>query len=627
MIITRIQSENFLKYKVLDLNHLPEKGLITVSGQNESGKTSLGETVCFALFGRTFTLELDDPVKLIRWGESRCSVSIAFVTQDGEEYELTRYLDNEGTYGARLSRTKDGAVLAKGIEHVADRLHPLIGFGYDEFIESFYLAQRELTTPHPHSHTIKVMAGIAPLAKTRSELEVSIAEEQQALDVARADHFEAQNQLADLGIDTTWLPDLEEARQLLAEQREEQGELIAGLERANHDYARYLPQLRRKQSAKRFTNFFAGLFLLLTAVLWTGWYLLMSQPDLDISAVISQWLTSHFPDWQAAFASWLLPAAVVTSGLTVIAFIQGWRQKAQMNQLKVSASTLSVQLGEIKASQERKAVELPEAVRPLLKNKPRNEALDEAHGQGDKNDFIVELASLESRSGLFQITPEKAGEVVVRIDKTLEQALGKTTQRIEYLDGAIEKEQKRLAEASNLTGISADLNAKVNARLRNIKIREVSNSLLDSASHHLSHRFNQSILKLAGGALPKFTRDRYQHLKIDENLDVRVFSNEKRDFMGFEEISSGTQRQIMLSLRLAMSQELVHAIDCGKQFIFFDEPFAFFDQERIRETLQAIPGFSDDLSQVWLVAQEFPEGIEPTLEVRCMQETVEMRTG
>lgn len=628
MIITRIQSENFLKYKTLDLNNIPQKGLITVSGQNESGKTSLGETVCFALFGRTFTLQLDDPVKLIRWGASRCAVSIAFVTRDGEEYELTRYLDDEGTYGARLARTKDDTVLAKGIEQVAEALHPLIGFGYDEFIESFYLAQRELTTPHPHSHTIKVMAGIAPLAATRSELVASAAEEQQKLEMTRADNFEAQNQLADLGIDNTWLPDLESARHTLINEREEISERISGLERSNHDYTHYLPKLRRKQSAKRLTLLFTLLFLFAATGLWLAWYLLTQQPKADAATTLSQWMATNLPAWGGAFETWLLPSAVVTSGLALISLIQGWRQKGQVKQLKTSASSLPVQLGQIKALHVSGAAALPKSVMSLLNGPQGVESHEIQNPQNEPDDeFLIELETLESSTRLLQTTPERASEGVIRIDQALEQERDNTTQTIDEVDRAIEKERKRLTEAENLTSVSADLNVKVNAHLKKIKIRDVSNSLLESASHHLSHRFNQSILKLAGGALPKFTRERYQHLKIDENLDVRVFSSEKRDFMGFEEISSGTQRQIMLSLRLAMSQELVRAIDCGNQFIFFDEPFAFFDQERIRETLQAIPEFSADLSQVWLVAQEFPTGIKPALEINCAQDAVEMRTG
>ncbi|HDY83028.1 MAG TPA: hypothetical protein ENH48_08765, partial [Halieaceae bacterium] len=56
MIINAVQAKNVLKYATLDLKDLPEKGIIAISGENESGKSTIGETVCFALFGRTFSL-------------------------------------------------------------------------------------------------------------------------------------------------------------------------------------------------------------------------------------------------------------------------------------------------------------------------------------------------------------------------------------------------------------------------------------------------------------------------------------------------------------------------------------------------------------------------------------------
>ena len=69
MIIKRVRAENVLKYASLSID-LAEHGLIAISGKNESGKSSIGESICFALFGRTFSLEPKDLDKVIRWGAS-----------------------------------------------------------------------------------------------------------------------------------------------------------------------------------------------------------------------------------------------------------------------------------------------------------------------------------------------------------------------------------------------------------------------------------------------------------------------------------------------------------------------------------------------------------------------------
>ena len=74
MILTSLRAENVLKYERLTLDRLPAQGLVAISGYNESGKSSIGETICFALFGRTFSLDPAHIAKIVRWGETRCTI-------------------------------------------------------------------------------------------------------------------------------------------------------------------------------------------------------------------------------------------------------------------------------------------------------------------------------------------------------------------------------------------------------------------------------------------------------------------------------------------------------------------------------------------------------------------------
>ena len=53
MIITSMIAENFRKYAHLQLDNLPDRGLIALTGGNESGKSSIGDAIQFGLFGHT----------------------------------------------------------------------------------------------------------------------------------------------------------------------------------------------------------------------------------------------------------------------------------------------------------------------------------------------------------------------------------------------------------------------------------------------------------------------------------------------------------------------------------------------------------------------------------------------
>jgi exonuclease SbcC len=168
----------------------------------------------------------------------------------------------------------------------------------------------------------------------------------------------------------------------------------------------------------------------------------------------------------------------------------------------------------------------------------------------------------------------------------------------------------------------AEVEQKITERMRGVE-------LLGGAIEHLAGHFNRDVKELVGRLLPLFTDGRYQHLQIDEGLKVRVFSNEKRDFMDLDEVSSGTQRQVMLALRLALSQKLLSRTVKGRQFAFLDEPFAFFDDERTCSALQALTKLGDDMSQVWIVAQGFPSDCEVRFDthVHCdrSSDTLEVR--
>jgi DNA repair protein SbcC/Rad50 len=106
-------------------------------------------------------------------------------------------------------------------------------------------------------------------------------------------------------------------------------------------------------------------------------------------------------------------------------------------------------------------------------------------------------------------------------------------------------------------------------------VREYALELLASACRYFSRRFNTYIGIIAKTLLPSLTGGRYDLLMIDEDLNLQIFSTEKSDFTDIDEISSGTHRQIMLCIRLALSQALINPAIRGPQFILLDDAYAF----------------------------------------------------
>lgn len=607
MIIHRIRAENVLKYAKLSID-LAERGLIAISGPNESGKSSIGETVCFALFGRTFSIVAAEIPKVVRWGENHCSVMLEFSVED-RRYVLSRFLDRDGNHSAKLALAEQpDEPLARGVQNVADALFGILGFRYEEFVESFYLAQREITTPHPHSQAVKIMAGVAPLEQVVRGLNSEIAEREELLGEFKAEWDAVEQDVRALGIQDGRLPRLEDERHEMARQAGQIGELVEQIESGLNTCTANTAEIYRLQGARGRNGLLRFIVLLLALGVGGLWGLLTYGADLPQATLARDLLTEYLPRWQEVPLPWIGYAAAGLAGLFVLLWIRAASLRGRIARLRAESATLADTLSAARAIEIEDLASVEESA---------DEGYDDAE-QGDAPDdagfpmrpTASEFAALQRMLVSGEATVRMSREYSEREVAWLRAVAARLDDQIAEWDGEIDDEQARLQEALDLSDVLNGLTDKREEVQERIADRQRGLELLDGAIAHLSNNFNRDVKELVGRLLPLFTDGRYEHLQIDEGLKVRVFSSDKRDFMDLEEVSSGTQRQVMLALRLALSQKLLSRAVKGQQFAFLDEPFAFFDQERTRRALHALTELGDDISQVWIVAQDFPPDCE-----------------
>lgn len=738
MIIHRLWSENVLKYANLTLNDLPAQGLIGVSGANESGKSTIGETICFALFGRTFSYAEHEIVNVIRWGEPSCAVTLDFSIND-RRYSVSRFLDAQGQHGARLSDDNEVS-LARGVEPVREALETLLGFGFGEFIESFYLAQREITTPHPHSTAVKNMAGIGTLEQVAADAEAEIRQEHAVISDIEHALTEAEQRLTELNVDESLLPTLERKRDDQRHLQDNAIEQVANLQARTEGYrvlsgnihseveafckveldttcegwrtrvARFgtcldgltqqyqddatlsglMNELRDfahgakqrlsgvdqlRESANVYRKHLAGLlgevsgaggqgrqtieplsnvqarlkaqldtvtgrrakahiglfvFLLLALVVWAVWGLVTQVPESVMAQGVSFWLGDMV---RGGGRAWLL---VIAGILSVAAALYGWHSLSlgsKIGQLKHDSDAVAGRI--TTARHQAEAIDafdstpLPQAVRILAGFGDEALSAEVLGFEQSASADLVDAAKLDHyRAELHSLYDRFESNVTDQCaafetqTASIQTDMNVRQEAIGRLDEDIAQERARHQTLHELKVSIANHQDHIDRCRHRIGVRELAGDLLAHGAQHMAKTFNRDIRDLVGRTLPLLTDGRYEHLKIDENLDVQVFSSQKRDFMQLEEISTGTQRQIMLAVRLALSQEFINTTLLRRQFIFLDEPFAFFDEERTRSAIQSLPKLSNELSQIWIVAQSFPEGFSCDLHIHCEQDKV-----
>ncbi|MES9990838.1 MAG: AAA family ATPase [Candidatus Thiodiazotropha sp.] len=631
MIINSIQANNVLKYAELNLEEIPPQGLIAISGPNESGKSTIGETVCFALFGRTFSLDLEDLAKVIRWGETHCSALLEFTPRDGKRYRLDRFLDDAGNHSARLSLAAsdiNDEPIARGVEQVADKVYELIGYEFEEFVESFYLAQREITTPHPHSFAVKTMAGLVTLEYVDQACQADKEETLNEVEQRKSEQISVQSQIDEVDIDHNLMPSLQGEYNEVSRHMEDSMDLIEQLENASITYQDALPKREQDLSAAGRAGFLGVLFLILALLAGVAWSLLAKLPEHPLAQNLTQTLSSSLSIWDASMIPWLLYAA---GGFALLFLIFWIRRSTKKSSAKTQGEAAA---GLVKALSDLDGLSSI-AIRNDLDEVTDSEKIDEDTETIDEGeDGAVETSEAEpavidrgarerfsQRVSDWQVSITEVRDGVAQEESQLRQGMETDRRRLGQLDEVIAHEQERLDKLEKLQLIKADLQQKIEDKQRHMEICAVADELIQGTTREVSHKFNHKLRGLVSKTLPLFTENRYEHLQIDDDLSVRAFSSEKRDFMDLDEISSGTQRQIMLAVRLALSQELVNRAIQGSQFLFLDEPFAFFDEKRTRSSLTVLPTLSEELNQIWIVAQDFAGDLKFDMHVHCDRES------
>ena len=145
MLIRSIKAENFMRFARLDIRDLPADGIIGIEGPNESGKSTVGDALLFALFGKTRLSSGASVVNLIRWGADSLTVEVVFSVGppagspgDGVrpcEYLLFRQIDRAGTNYVKVLELPGRVEAASGNAAVAEFIASRAGFDFQEFRE------------------------------------------------------------------------------------------------------------------------------------------------------------------------------------------------------------------------------------------------------------------------------------------------------------------------------------------------------------------------------------------------------------------------------------------------------------------------------------------------------------
>lgn len=611
MIITALIAKDFRKYERLQLENLPARGILAITGMNESGKSSIGDAIQFALFGCTSQLNGAEIAKLIRWGCPQASVSLK-LQQRGHAYHLIRSVNQDGDTVATLFSGEEGTTLADTPETVEKQLKALFGYNHKTFDQAFYWNQQSLQTTPSDSEQLLAVAGLREYAQLNAQLQTENHARIQTIVDMNAQRKTLQTHYEQAYVDDARLGELERVGTHLEQRQQYFLQLAQRIDKESESYAHNHSQIQqlitRSSKVNLWTKISVLLFLLM---LLTGLCLLFAP---TLGSVFLSGMDNALREMLgrttirvAAFC------ALISAGMLIYGWFLEMRRVRPLHQQSDNLADTLLEGFSVTNTPANEQIALP-AAHYILQTQTDIPVHSSEHPDiavipewaKSVRDFSLNPSHVQSAADVLNISMESRNREFGKYLRSL------------HLD--MDKQQTSLNQRDNLQAQLDQQEHDLEHIRRDRVVFDTAIDLLQRSASQSITRFNQLVRQRCGTLLQRFTFNHYRSLELKHDFTFKVLSEDKGDYLEFDEISAGTQRQIALAMQVAIANALADNTHATAQMLFLDEPLAFFDPERTNSTLKCLQESSQSaVTQIWLTAQTLPQGIEFTRIIQCPQ--------
>jgi len=148
MIVDRLSIEGFKMIGERIELTFPRQGRIGIFGGNETGKTTLLQSIEYALYGlKRGAVAEEARENIISWGKQSADLLIEFTCGDAK-YRLTRSISAEGRHKAKLVQLRDGdedpRTEVTSITEIDKLVEQITGMDRDSFTKLVFIKQKDL---------------------------------------------------------------------------------------------------------------------------------------------------------------------------------------------------------------------------------------------------------------------------------------------------------------------------------------------------------------------------------------------------------------------------------------------------------------------------------------------------
>ena len=285
-------------------------------------------------------------------------------------------------------------------------------------------------------------------------------------------------------------------------------------------------------------------------------------------------------------------------------------QKQKLEEIKKEKEKTLKQKDELKEERIKKELKRKELEKDLV---AKEEEVEKYKGKA-----LQEGLSIEDIEHIAFLSIEELNELINGLKKEIEKKEEKLKEyntkinelkvNIANLEGQTKK-APREEEFEEILGEKRELEEKLHQLERIHQVLIHSHKILESLEKQINRRYLEDFEKKTAETFKYITGGKYVSVNFkghslffseeDFKNQWTVTDQDGREF-SIEDLSDGTSAQLLLSARLALIE-----IFCNRPaFLLFDEPFAYFDSDRTKRSLDILHKLSDnDWQTIVLSAQ------------------------
>ena len=201
-----------------------------------------------------------------------------------------------------------------------------------------------------------------------------------------------------------------------------------------------------------------------------------------------------------------------------------------------------------------------------LKNKLEIEKIKNKYKNIFNEKEIIEIIDYENPENEIDGIEKNINNDQIKIE-TINIELKNIEDKFERYSAIEEEKENLLEEKENIESLERSM--------------QIAKDTLTSAYEEMKNNINPQFVKQLSINISKITNDKYKNI-IFNDKDGLIIELENGQYISADRLSVGTIEQIYLALRFAILMEITDE----KIPVFLDEAFAFYDTDRLKDTLK-----------------------------------------